>query len=193
MAARLVDEILIRFYLLRITEVMNNLRKNIELAANIAIVVVAVLLCIVLVKSQFVGNSKLNASDDHQSPNREVRLKEKANLPGVDWQKNRQTLLLALSTACHFCTESAGFYQKLKREGDKTHLVAIFPQPASEGEAYLEKLAVSVDEVRQVPFENLNVNGTPTLLLVGSNGEIEDSWVGKLPPNQEAQVLARLK
>jgi thioredoxin-related protein len=176
---------------------MNNLRKNVELAANIAIVVVAILLCVTLVKNQFAGNSNLRADNARQIANKEVKPIEKVNLPDVlpdvDWQKNRQTLLLALSTTCHFCTESAGFYQKLKRESDKTHLLAVFPQSASEGEDYLKKLAVSVDEVRQVPFENLNVSGTPTLLLVGSNGEAVDSWVGKLTSNQEAQVLARLK
>jgi|SRR2546423_4618552 len=170
---------------------MNSFRNNIELAANIAIIVAAVLLCVVLVKNQFASNSTLSANYDHLNPNNEV--KEKINLPEVDWQKNGQTLLLTLSTTCHFCTESATFYRRLKQESNDTHLVAIFPQPTSEGEDYLKKLAVSVDEVRQVPFENLNVRGTPTLMLIDSNGEVKDSWVGKLPPNQETQVLTRLK
>ena len=71
--------------------------------------------------------------------------------------------------------------------------MAVFPQATEEGEAYLKRLAIHVDEVRQVPFESLNVSGTPTLLLVNGGGEVKDSWVGKLPSNQEAEVLTRLK
>lgn len=71
--------------------------------------------------------------------------------------------------------------------------MAVFPQDASEGEAYLKKLAVPVDEVRQATLNQLNVRGTPTLMLVDGGGEVKETWVGKLPTNQEGQVLARLK
>src|SRR2546421_11167261 len=104
---------------------MNSFRKDIELAANIAIVVVAVLLCVVLVKNQFVSSPKLNSGDDHQIPNKEARLREKMNLPEIDWQKNGQTLLLALSTTCHYCSESAAFYRQLiKERNGNTRIIA---------------------------------------------------------------------
>ena len=31
------------------------------------------------------------------------------SLPGLDWARRRATVVLVLSTACHFCTESAPF------------------------------------------------------------------------------------
>ncbi|MBC7932778.1 MAG: thioredoxin fold domain-containing protein [Rubrivivax sp.] len=163
------------------------------MAANVAIIIVTILLCMVLVKNHFTDSPTVNLQDTQRNFDGGTQSGKKINLPEVDWQNNGQTLLLALSTSCHFCTESAAFYRRLKQESGNTHLVAIFPQPSSEGEDYLKKLAVSVDEVRQAPFESLDVRGTPTLIFVDGNGEVKDSWIGKLPANQETQVLNRLQ
>lgn len=171
---------------------MDSFRKNVELAANTAILVVAVLLCLSLVKNQFSDNSPPDITARALNSDSTLRADEKIDLPGIDWQKNGNTLLLVLSTTCYYCTESAAFYRRLQQESGNAHLVAVFPQSVSEGEAYLKKLAVPVDDVRQVTVDSLNVRGTPTLVLVDSTGEVKDSWVGKLPPNQEAQVIARL-
>jgi hypothetical protein len=184
------------FNLLHVTKeskAVDNLRKYVELAANVAIIAVAIMLGVVWAKSQFAGSAPPPVVNNSPAPTQTLRPGGKIDIPEVDWQKNGQTLVLALSTSCHFCTESAPFYRQLKREGNDARLLAVFPQAASEGEAYLKKLAVPVDEVRQVPFDLLNVRGTPTLVLVDSGGEVKDTWVGKLPPNQEGQVLTRLK
>ena len=39
------------------------------------------------------------------------------------------------------------------------------------------------------PLRQLNVTGTPTLLLVNDQGVVTKSWVGQLGAQQEAQVV----
>lgn len=69
----------------------------------------------------------------------------------------------------------------------------MLPQPVTEAQQYLNGAGVHVDVVRQVPLNTLGVRGTPTLLLVNDVGVVTDVWVGKLQPNQEAQVLTALE
>ncbi len=110
----------------------------------------------------------------------------------MDWAKSEKTLVMALSTTCHFCAESTPFYQKLV--GQKTgrsdvRLVAVMPQPVEDARHYLTEHAISVDEVRQASLNSIKVRGTPTLLLVDNGGVVVRSWVGKLPPDKEKEVV----
>jgi thioredoxin-related protein len=100
---------------------------------------------------------------------------------------------LALSNKCYFCSASAPFYQQLLRERSKARLVAILPQSVAESQSYLEHLNVTVDQVQQAPLTSLGITGTPTLILVDANGRIVKSWVGKLSPDREADVIASLE
>lgn len=117
-------------------------------------------------------------------------------LPGVDFQKNQRTLVLALQTTCRYCTESASFYQRIVRERAKfggTRLVAVLPQTAEESRVYLSSLGVAMDDVVQGSLRNIGVNGTPTLLLVNSASVVTEAWSRKLPSATEEAVLARLR
>jgi hypothetical protein len=104
-------------------------------------------------------------------------------------------LVLALSTTCHFCSESAEFYKKLVPEaiGHGIPIVAVLPQPTAEGRSYLDGLGVNVRNVLQTPLAAVDAAGTPTLLVVDRSGKISNAWVGKLAPQQEGQVLASLQ
>lgn len=172
---------------------MKNAVKRIEFASNIAILVVAVLLCVVLVKNyllpkpQTIPNSLLADNKKQLTPGAAL------SLPGVDWAQNEQTLVLALSSACRFCSESAEFYQRLSMEHGKTKLIAVLPQPVEEGKKYLNGLNVNIDHVRQVSLPSFGVMSTPTLILVNRKGVAINSWVGKLRPDREREVLASLQ
>ena len=103
--------------------------------------------------------------------------------------------MLALSTGCHFCTESASFYKELVQKRAKQgniRLIAVLPQPVDAGRKYLSDLGIAVDDVRQLAPNSLGVHGTPTLLLVNKDGVVTDSWRGKLSPDKELEVMARL-
>ncbi|HEX8890091.1 MAG TPA: hypothetical protein VF779_13120 [Pyrinomonadaceae bacterium] len=171
---------------------MDKLSKRIELFSNIAIIIVAILLGTVLVKKYLLAqpiqsNNNAIAADS-------TNIGAKINLQDIDWSKNKQTLVLALSNSCHFCSESAPFYQRLVKErGSNIRLVAVLPQPVTEGEDYLNSLGVSVDEVKQASLASISVRGTPTLMLVNAEGVVVSQWVGRLPADQEAEVLSRIQ
>jgi thiol-disulfide isomerase/thioredoxin len=173
---------------------MNSLYKKAELIANIAIILVALLLGAAVVKRYFLASS--DNAGKAASGFKEISAGEKFQLPDVDWSKNGQTLVLALSKNCRFCSESAPFYQKLVKEEAESRslrLVAVFPHDVNQGKNYLDELGVSVSEIKQAPFNSIRIRGTPTLLLVNKDGVVVDVWVGKLPPEKEAEALSRLQ
>ena len=165
---------------------MSTLYKRIELQANVAIIIVAVLIGAVMVRGYFFTKAA--------QPSKAIASGTKVSLPGVEWERNGKTLVLALQKGCHFCSESAPFYQRLVQAAAAkgVKLVAVLPQPQAESREYLEGLAVPVADIRQATLGSLSVKGTPTLILVNDKGEVAASWVGKLPSDKESDVLAKL-
>jgi hypothetical protein len=162
---------------------MTNITKKVEVVANCSIVLVAILLAVVLVKGYFIAPKQVNTI----SPGAKIPI---AN---VDWSAQGETLVLALQKGCHFCAESAPFYRRLAGEAaqhGKVRLLAVLPGELTESKAYLESLGVPVTEMRRVPLSAIPVRGTPTLILVDHNGVVKRVWIGQLPPEQQAEVLA---
>ena len=170
---------------------MSNLNKRAELIANIAIVVVAILLCVVLVKRFILTSEPANPAAANQ-----LAAGERVPLNDVEWVKSKHTLLLVLQKGCRYCTESAPFYQRLIQETanrSDVKLIALLPQSVTEGKQYLDEIGVGITDVRQVPPSQVKVGGTPTLILVDQNGVAVDVWKGKLQPDGEAKVMSKLK
>lgn len=167
---------------------MIHLYKKIEVVANVAIILVALLIGGVFAKRYLL--------DNRSQPPQRITAGTKVPLQDVDWAKNGQTLLLVLQKGCHFCAESAPFYQGLTREMDSsksTKLIAVLPQEVNVGQQYLADLKVPISEVKKINPDFLGVSGTPTLILVNHAGEVIDSWTGKLTPDKEIEVLKKLK
>jgi hypothetical protein len=170
---------------------MNSTSKT-EVLANVSTIIVAVLLSVVLVKQFLLPQG--HSAGGPAGPTVAKGTNLKASLPGVDWAGNGRTLVLAISTQCHFCTDSAPFFQRVNKEvGKGVKLLAVLPQPLPDAHQYLNKLGVHVDDIRQVPPKAIGVQGTPTLMLVDKTGVVDDVWEGKLQPDQEEQVLTALK
>ncbi len=160
-----------------------------------AIIVVAVLLAVVVIKDHLLKRQDTSVRQRVNQPlESSKQIANGANLSSfdVDWKQSKQTLVLAISSTCHYCTESATFYKRLMQSKKTTRIVAVLPQPVQDGREYLERLGVSVDDVRQLGFDKLGVRGTPTLLLVDSSGVVKSIWIGKLKPEQETAVLDAL-
>jgi hypothetical protein len=155
--------------------------KWFEIAANVSIVIVAVVIVIVFVRNYFPASKA--------SP---LAIASGARLTGqpVNWHDSPKNVVLVLSTTCHFCKESSGFYRKLV-EDCRSHArtVAFFPQTPEEAQAYLRAEDVQVDEVKHADFQSLQIGGTPTLLLVDRNGVVQKVWLGKLSEVKEKEVL----
>lgn len=167
---------------------MGTLTSRIELLANAAIILVAGLLTVVLVRGLFYRNQP--------RPMSQIQAGTRISVPDTDWAQNDQTLLIILQKGCHYCAESASFYQRLAREVNsrkKTQLVAVMPQAPTESLEYLSGLSVPINNVRQATLGVLQVAGTPTLMMVNREGIVTDVWIGKLSPQKESEVLSKIQ
>ena len=166
----------------------DRLIKRIELVANVAIVVVACLLAAAVVRTYFLDKPVATAQ-----PVSSPAAQNKLLSAGIDWSHEQRTLILALSTTCHFCSESAPFYRKLIAEKRYVRFIAVLPQSVGDGRDYLKGLGLVVDEVKQLPLNDIGVRGTPTLILTDGSGTVQKSWIGKLRPDEESSVLGFLR
>jgi hypothetical protein len=162
---------------------MDSWAKRLEIAVNVAI------LCVLIMVAVLAGQRFWSARS-----NSGPSVGTKISLPGVDWSKSKQNLVLALSTTCHFCSESAEFYKKLVPVaiGRGIPVVAVLPQPLAAGRSYLEGLGIPAPEVLQGSLDSIDVTGTPSVLVVDATGKIRKAWVGKLSREREEQVIASL-
>jgi hypothetical protein len=176
--------------------------KTFQVAAHVAIIITAGLVCAVLIRN-YLGGQPLSAPvvRDNPTPAAEqspvatnaVQPGTKLTFTNIDWESNGQTLIVALSDKCHFCSESALFYKRLARERGQTRLVAVLPQPVEDGRKYLDSLGVKIEDVRQVSFPSVGLRATPTLILADNKGVAIDSWIGRLPADRELEVLSHLR
>jgi peroxiredoxin len=171
--------------------------RRVEIAANISIIIVASLGAYVLLKDHFAVNrprAEIRAAPA-RADSRESLVGRPVSLAGVDWAENGQTLLIVLSKGCHFCTESAPFYQKIAqvaaaRKG--LHVIGILPQEVNEARDYLDQIQVPLADIRQFALGSVGVRGTPTILLIDRSGVIKDAWLGRLQSDKEAEVLKEI-
>ncbi|HEX7154284.1 MAG TPA: hypothetical protein VF618_22540 [Thermoanaerobaculia bacterium] len=158
--------------------------RKLEVAANVAILIVAVLAGVLLVRNLMAPKKAAARSSV------EIPAGTKLPLPFEG-----KTAVLALSTNCHYCTESAPFYRRLSGELAKrgVHLTIVMPQPPEEGRGYVRGLGLDAADVRQVSLRALNIRGTPTLLLVDKGSVVSEAWVGMLTPEREQDVVEAVR
>jgi len=97
------------------------MKTKIATVANVIVIVFAVIVGSVFLKDRL--------STPALEPDA-VKVGDKlAKLDGWDWGAHEQTLVLGLRKGCHFCEDSAPFYQRLTaqpQQGGPT-IVAVFP------------------------------------------------------------------
>jgi hypothetical protein len=114
----------------------------------------------------------------------------------VDLTSHKKWLILVLSTECHFCVESIPFHQELQKAAQNSGdlgLMAVFPQARSDVEKYeaAHKFFPST-VVADVGLDQLQVRGTPTLLLVNQQGTVLKHWEGRLSESKQQDVRTEL-
>ena len=169
------------------------LRTAVEMLTNLAVITAAVLFSVAVIKEYLVrhdsSNSEKRASRTEQAITPTGR---RISLPGVDWSKSEGTIVLALKAGCRFCTDSASFYKKLaarQAANSGVGLIAVFPEELDSSKSYLSSIGVSIQDIRHSPLYSLGISGTPTVLLVDATGLVTNSWIGRLDPSREEQVL----
>jgi rhodanese-related sulfurtransferase len=158
-----------------------------EKIVNIALILMAVLFVAVMAQKVFIGNRAKAVQPVQQGM--------KLEISGVDWAKSDQTLVMALSKSCHYCTESGPFYQKVVARltaAGKMRTIAVLPQTLNESEQYLKQLGVFPQEVFQISLRSIGISAAPTLLLVDKAGVIVDMWVGLLNTHRQLSLFRRL-
>lgn len=161
------------------------MKTRIEFVANVVVILLAVVIGIVFIKDRFAPSS---------TESTEVKAGDKlAKIEGWDWSGHDQTLILVLKKGCHFCEDSAPFYQRLvaqqKQSGTHAAIVAVFPDAADAAKEAVKSEGLAVEPISGIPLEKLNVSGTPTLLLVDRTGTVLKAWMGVLSPRQELEVI----
>lgn len=158
--------------------------KKLEGAANVGIIVVALVALGIFAKNYWLKPPEP----------KHIAVGQQFGLKNANWQVSGRAIVLGISTTCHFCTESAPFYRELVQECAAQHVrtIAVLPESVDEGKGYLANEGISVNDVRQASLSELAISGTPTLLFVDNKGAVKAVWVGKLSPDREHEVLARI-
>ena len=114
-------------------------------------------------------------------------------LPTYQWKQHPKTLVLAMREGCHFCQQSLPFYKHLSdlQSTHKlgAHLLVVTPDDKATADKTMFSSGISTDVVSQENLSDINVSGTPTLLLVNGNGKVEQAWIGKQTPAGEAAII----
>jgi thioredoxin-related protein len=156
-------------------------RRLLEIAANVAIILVAVAILANFFRSRI-------PSGQHST---DPKVGAAVSLSGVDWKQNGSTLLMVLQQGCRYCEDSVSFYQELRRErnGGQPHMIAVVPGEPERVSQYLAEKGIVTDGLITASLADLNVSGTPTLLLVDASGHIKNVWVGKLNQDRQQDVM----
>jgi len=159
------------------------MKTKLETIANVIVIVFAVVVGAFFVKDRLSTNAP--------EPNTVKAGDKLANLDGWDWSAHEQTLVLGLRKGCHFCEDSAPFYQRLAAQPQQggTTIVAVFPDTADVVKEVVQLEGLRIHALAGVPLEKLKIDATPTLLLVDRNGKVVDAWIGMLSPRQELEVM----
>lgn len=170
---------------------MNKLNQKAELVANFLIIVTIILIGAGAAQRYFFAKP---APAFDQAAEIAPIVGSKADLPDVNWAAQSKTLILALNKGCRYCNESAPFYKRLIESAQRNNvkLIAVFPSAVEESRTHLQNLGAGGIDVRQSPLTALRVSGTPTLILTDDTGEVTNYWIGKLPPDAEAEVINQL-
>jgi hypothetical protein len=142
-----------------------------------------------------VGGKYLNNHLFPQPASKQVKANDVLSpLRGYAWKLHPHTLVLALKSGCHYCEDSAPFYQKLVeleksgKLGD-THILAIFPDPPTVVNKVLQTEGLDLQSIPSVPFSDFNIPATPTAILVDAKGKVVRVWRGELPSAEERRLL----
>jgi thioredoxin-related protein len=158
----------------------NKTRANLELGAQIVIAIAVILVAGLLVRQQFFpSKSRTNMP--------QISAGEKLNVPNVDWERNKKSLVFFLQKGCVYCTSSAPFYRQLIADASSKNVtsLAILPNSAADAREYLQALELQIDNVQTGSLASYKVNGTPTVLFVDGHGIIRSVWSGAMPEREK--------
>lgn len=101
---------------------------------------------------------------------------------GVDYSLRDRSLVVFVSTTCHYCEASIPFYNKLHALSldprEKLGFYAVFPEPEGAVRDAKARLGLVANTLSGVRFQDIGVHSTPTSLLIDRRGLIAEAWIG---------------
>ena len=170
------------------------MKIRLETAAN-WIIIVTGLMVAVLLAARFADNQRQGPRKVSESYRPGDKLTT-GEVP-VDFSKAPQTLVLVVSSQCHYCTASMPFYRDLltgiSRAQNHTQVVAAgLLEKTTALQKYLNDNQLAVDQIITVSTAKTKFKVTPTVLLVDRNGIIKGVWTGMLSTEQSQKDLVRV-
>jgi len=114
-------------------------------------------------------------------------------LPQVRWSATKYNVVLAISTDCHYCRESAAFYHNLAALPEQANVIIVSNDDRAAIERFLKSQAISASQIVYAAFEDIGVRGTPTVLVVNQSGVVQKVLAGKQSPEEEAKFLSQVR
>jgi hypothetical protein len=105
-------------------------------------------------------------------------------------------VVVALSTQCHFCTESVGFYGRMIKAASQKGLPVVLLFRKSEAtrdvNRYVQENGLGYASAIPVDFSSLGIDGTPTLIFYRSKAGAQ-LFTGKLSTQEEDRILGAIQ
>jgi hypothetical protein len=107
------------------------------------------------------------------------------SLSTVSYRSSDRTLILFVSSSCHFCTDSMAFYRDLVADRDSKRLslriIAVGHEPNEVLKRYFDANGVRMDQTISVDKSAwVKSSLTPQQIVVDRTGLIRGTWPGKL-------------
>jgi hypothetical protein len=163
--------------------------QGLTVATNVAILIIALLMLFAF-SYNFIASHGQHAAQSKRFVNEPA-----PHVDGVDYARRAKTLVLAVSTRCHFCLDSVPFYQSLPGAvGTKdVQIIAVFPNSKQDVDEFLRLHKLGLPSLANSDFARLGIHSTPTALLVNGRGIVIDSWIGELSPAQQTQLIREIQ
>ena len=159
----------------------NNVRANLEVGAQIVIAVAVLAVAGVVIKRYLSPRQVSPASLPR------ITKGEQLNVPGVDWEQNKKSLVFFLMKDCKYCKSSAPFYHQLIEDASKRNVkwLAILPSSVEEGSKYVQSLELPIENVQTGSLSSYKIPGTPSVLFVDKQGIVKSVWIGGDPGREK--------
>jgi glutaredoxin len=169
-------------------------RQRLETATNIAILVLAAVMCVILIRDYVAP--RIFPPSRGRGPAPAASIPSPIRLAGLDFSRSDRTLLFVISSTCPYCRKSEEFYRSLTgkaREYKNIQFAAALPQPEPEAREYIQQAGLDFRQVVSADLPTIGIAGTPTLVLLDKNGNVLRYWLGVLPPEGQQRVIAAIQ
>ncbi len=166
------------------------LKNSIEVASNIAVVVVALVFLVSFARSSFLPMPQHLVLQSGLQKGSQF-----PQLPGVDFSRSQKTLLVAMDSKCDSCKESLPFLKNLAGSfsgRSDARMIAVFPSAEEEAKRYARQNQLNMDTIFGLDFKMLHLKAIPAMILIDSSGTVIDFWLGKPSEDTEKQIVNSL-